>query len=127
MIGADGSNFQELIDAAIAGLALPRPLPWLHALNGPWHAVFLATNLLSGTSSPYSGATLHAYEGTTRNALTTYGALPTGALAGLFQSSWMIQWGGPGLFSAIGGSGTSDLYFVGGTSPGLTRVTNFIP
>jgi hypothetical protein len=126
IIGTDGSNAQELLDAAVIGAALPRP--WSVSQTS-YHAIFVANNLPSGAPSPYSGASLRAYGGAARSVLHTYGALPAGTQF-FACACFFVQWGDPGLFFVYGMAGGEvaiDLYLFNSIAPGMTRVTNFLP
>lgn len=128
IVQSDGSNPQQIADAYAIGVHLSNPLPVIRNDTG-WYAILVAHALPPGVSS-FSGASLRAYEGPTRNVLVNYGSLPAGGFITVSNSNTGALWRQPDLFVAnalVGTSLATDLFFYRSDAAGVTRVTSFVP
>jgi hypothetical protein len=126
---ADGTGSpQTMQNAMVVGMELPNPASLLTRVGRQPATWNIVQGEATGTS-PFSGGTLLAVDGTTRSTRVTYGRLAAGSVSSAV-SLWPLQSGLPGLVFAIGsvgGSSAADLYAFKSGTAGLTRSTSVLP
>ncbi len=122
-LDSDGSNAQALANAVTVGGAT------FNGFTDTSVGRIVAQPVSSNAAAPYSGASLLALDPVTRATRVTYGALASAAYNVVDLSR--VGPDRPVLISASQiqpfGSSATDLYFVRVGTPGLQRLTNFVP